>query len=95
MLPLANKIFGCFCLTSDKTCYEDVRIHDSYDNFFGSFIDIFQYKHFSDAVMALTRCDRCGPAELPLKYIRKWPHPTQDIALFFRSSTRMSMVRQK
>ena len=33
--------------------------------------------------------------QTPLKYIKKWPPPTQEIALFLHGSTRTSMASQK
>ena len=47
-------------------------------------------------VMASKECKRCGRTESPIKYIKNLPTPKkQDIALFFHSSTRTSMARQK
>ena len=46
-------------------------------------------------VMALIGCQRCGRSDPLPKMHEKMALPTQDIALFFHSSTRTSMTCQK
>ena len=68
-----------------------LKIKVSKDIFVSSFAskDTF-YLFDRQAVMALI-----GYEQVPLQYIRKWPTPTQEIALFFHSSTRTSIACQK
>ena len=45
--------------------------------------------------MALIGCNGAAAPSPPLKYIRKYRPPTQEIALFFHSNTRTSIADVK
>ena len=81
----------CFCIFT-ISCKPTEHKIDFKNNFFQKQKELVDYERITSDGFNRVRTER--PQQLSLKYIKKWPL-TQEIALFFHSSTRTSMACQK